>query len=50
MSDRNGWIVCVACVIHNFFRSALSYSFGVFIAEFQRLNHKSMAELGKLII
>lgn len=47
MSEKNGWIVCIACVIHNFIISAIAYSFGVFIAEFQQLYQISMAELGK---
>lgn len=48
MSDRTGWIVCVACVINIFCRGGVVYGFGSFIAELKQLYHTPMAELGKL--
>ena len=49
MTDTKGWIVCVAGVVNIFIRGGLVYGFGAFIAEFNKLYHSSMAELGKVI-
>ena len=49
MTDCKGWIVCLAGIVNFFIRGGIIHGFGAFIAEFNKLYHSSMAELGKVI-
>ena len=44
--DRFGWVVCVAGVFLNLFRTIPPYCFGVFIAEYKKIYDRPMVELG----
>ena len=45
--DRNGWIICVVSILINIVRSGITFTFGLYIAEFRRLYQSPMAELSK---
>ena len=42
--DRRGWLICACVLIVTVVRSGITYSFGMFVVDFEKLYHKPLAE------
>ena len=42
--DRKGWLICMCVLIITVVRSGITYSFGMFVVDFEEIYHKPLAE------
>ena len=46
-ADRKGWLICTCVLIITVVRSGITYSFGMFVVDFEKIYHKPLAEQSK---
>ena len=42
--DRKGWLICACVLLVTVVRSGITYSFGMFVVDFEKIYHKPLAE------